>query len=216
MACGQPRNRFGVSCPHPIVPTPGIRPSQFADKIKMKIVARNQRFDQLRANDALQKAVQTFNQPFQEILSPAGNTLHVPRRDSGRRTVGRSPVGNSTWIIFAVAVTLVVVMRKLSVPADSILGRLPGSQHFVDAERNREAEQIPGLLIFRPNGILFFANASRVHKHLRELMKRTSPRLRAVVLDLESRPETDVTSLEMLDQLKNELYDAGVVSCASG
>jgi sulfate permease, SulP family len=105
---------------------------------------------------------------------------------------------------------VVVVMRKLSVPADSIPGRLPGSQHFVDVYRNREAEQIPGLLIFRPNGILFFANASRVHKHLRELMKRTNPRLRAVVLDLESCPETDVTSLEMLGQLKNELHDAGV------
>jgi len=113
-------------------------------------------------------------------------------------------------LIFAVALTLVVVMRKLSVPADSVLGRLPGSEHFVDVERNREAEQIPGLLIFRPNGILFFANANRVHKHLRELLKHTSPPLRAVVLDLESCPETDVTSLEMLDQLHNELHDAGI------
>ena len=32
----------------------------------------------------------------------------------------------------------------------------------------------------------------------------------AVVLDLESCPETDVTSLEMLDQLHNELHDAGI------
>ena len=113
-------------------------------------------------------------------------------------------------LIFAVALSLVVVMRKLSVPADSILGRLPGSQHFVDVERNPEAEQVSGLLIFRPNGILFFANANRVHKHLRELVKGTSPPLRTVMLDLESCPETDVTSLEMLDQLNSELRDLGI------
>jgi sulfate permease, SulP family len=113
-------------------------------------------------------------------------------------------------LIFAVALSLVVVMRKLSVPADSILGRLAGSEHFVDVKRNREAEQIPGLLIFRPNGILFFANANRVHKHLRELLKRTSPPLRAVVLDLECCPETDVTSLDMLDQLHKELQHAEI------
>jgi sulfate permease, SulP family len=113
-------------------------------------------------------------------------------------------------LIFAVALSLVVVMRKLSVPADSILGRLPGSENFVDVERNREAEQIPRLLIFRPNGILFFANANRVHHRLRELVKHTSPPLKAVVLDLESCPETDVTSLEMLDQLNTELHDAGI------
>jgi hypothetical protein len=35
-------------------------------------------------NDFLQRVVQTFDQPFQEVLSLAGNTPHVPRRDSGK------------------------------------------------------------------------------------------------------------------------------------
>ena len=41
-------------------------------------------------------------------------------------------------------------------------------------------------------------------------MKRTIPPIRGVVLNLESCPETDVTSLDMLDQLHGELYEAGV------
>jgi SulP family sulfate permease len=92
-------------------------------------------------------------------------------------------------LIFAVALSLVGVMRKLSVPADSILGRLPGSAYFVDVERNRGAEQISGLL--RPNGILSSPTRIAFIKHLRELVKHTSPQLQAVVLDL----ETYVTSL---------------------
>ena len=81
---------LGVWCPQPIVPTPGMRPSQFADKMKMKIVARNQnvRLTNCGPMISLQKVVQTFDQPFQEVLSPAGNTLHVPRRDSGKDDQG--------------------------------------------------------------------------------------------------------------------------------
>jgi len=62
-------------------------------------------------------------------------------------------------LIFAVGLTLVIVMRKLSAPQDSVLGRLAGSGTFVDIARHPQAEQIPHLLVFRPNGMLFFANA---------------------------------------------------------
>ena len=113
-------------------------------------------------------------------------------------------------LIFAVGLTLIVLMRKLSSPQDSVLGRLPGSQSFVDVARYSEAEQIPGLLIFRPNGIVFFANANRVLNRLRELVRAAGKPLRAVLLNLEASPEIDVTCLEMLGQLRNELQDSGI------
>jgi sulfate permease, SulP family len=108
-------------------------------------------------------------------------------------------------LIFAVALTLVAVMRRLSAPQDSVLGRLAGSGNFVDVDRHPEAEQIPHLLIFRPNGMLFFANANRIRSRLRELTKQTDGSLHAVLINLEASPEIDVTSLEMLEQLRNEL-----------
>ena len=113
-------------------------------------------------------------------------------------------------LIFAVGLTLVILMRKLSSPQDSVLGRLAGSGNFVDVGRHPEAEQIPYLLIFRPNGILFFANANRIRNRLRELTKSTNVPLRAVVINLEASPEIDVTSLEMLEQLRNELEESGI------
>lgn len=114
-------------------------------------------------------------------------------------------------LIFAVALTLVGVMRKLSAPQDSVLGRLAGSGNFVDVDRHPEAERIPHLLIFRPNGMLFFANANRVRNHLREFTKQSDTSLRAVLINLEASPEIDVTSLEMLEQLRSELEESGIV-----
>ena len=101
-------------------------------------------------------------------------------------------------------------MRKISSPQDSVLGRLPGSENFVDVVRHPEAEQIPGLLIFRPNGVLFFANANRVHSRLLELVRAAGTSLRAVIVNLEASPEIDVTCLEMLGQLRNELRESGI------
>ena len=113
-------------------------------------------------------------------------------------------------LIFAVALTLVGVMRKLTAPQDSVLGRLGNSGNFVDVDRHPEAEQAPHLLIFRPNGMLFFANANRVRNHLRELTKQSDRPLHAVLINLEASPEIDVTSLEMLEQLRSELEGSGV------
>ena len=113
-------------------------------------------------------------------------------------------------LIFAVGLTLIALMYKLSSPQDSVLGRLPGSQTFVDVSRYSEAEQIPGLLIFRPNGIVFFANANRIQNRLRELVKASGGSVRAVMINLEASPEVDVTGLEMLERLRTELHESGV------
>jgi SulP family sulfate permease len=116
-------------------------------------------------------------------------------------------------LIFAVGLTLIALMRRLSVPQHSVLGRIPGTGNFADVERNPETEQIPGLLIFRPNGMLFFANANHVRNELRKEVKNTGKPLRAVLLNLETCPGMDVTSLEMLEQLENELHESGIELC---
>jgi sulfate permease, SulP family len=113
-------------------------------------------------------------------------------------------------LIFAVGLTLIVLMHKLSSPQDSVLGRLAGTENFVDVGHYPDAQQIPGLLIFRPNGILFFANANRIRNRLRVLLKQPRNTPRVVLLNLEACPETDVTSLEMLIQLNNELNESGI------
>jgi SulP family sulfate permease len=116
-------------------------------------------------------------------------------------------------LIFAVGLTLIALMRRLSVPQHSVLGRIPGTGNFADVERNPETEQIPGLLIFRPNGMLFFANANHVRNELRKEVENAGMPLRAVLLNLETCPGLDVTSLEMLEQLRDELHESGIELC---
>lgn len=113
-------------------------------------------------------------------------------------------------LIFAVGLTLILLMRKLSKPQDSVLGRLTGSADFVDIGRYPDARQIPGLLIFRPNGILFFANANRIRNRLRELVRQAEQPIKTVVVNLEASPEVDVTGLEMLQELTTELHDSSI------
>jgi SulP family sulfate permease len=124
--------------------------------------------------------------------------------------LGVLQMGILKGLIFAVSLTLIALMHRLSSPQDSVLGRLKGSENFVDVARYPEAEEIPGLLIFRPNGIVFFANANRVHNRLRELVKAVEKPLKAVIVNLEASPEIDVTCLEMLGQLRSELRDLGI------
>lgn len=119
--------------------------------------------------------------------------------------LGVLQMGILKGLIFAVGLTLIALMRKLSANKESVLGRIPGSGNFVDLERHPQAEQIPGMLIVRPNGILFFANANRIRNRLRELVDKAGAPVKVVLLNLEASPEVDVTSLEMLEQVDQEL-----------
>jgi sulfate permease, SulP family len=112
-------------------------------------------------------------------------------------------------LVIAVGVTLIAVMTKLSTPQESVLGKIPGTDNFGDVRWYPEAETIEGLLIVRPNAILFFANANRVLNHIRTLMKGAVSPVRGVILDLEASPEVDITSVQMLEQLNSELKAAG-------
>lgn len=149
-------------------------------------------------------------------LADVGTLKHYAKLRSGSiwgalaALFGVLQMGILKGLIFAVGLTLIALMRRLSVPQHSVLGRIPGSRNFADIERYPESEQIPGLLIFRPNGMLFFANANRVRNELRKEVKRAAKPLRAVVLNLETCPGMDVTSLEMLEELRNELRESDI------
>ena len=64
----------------------------------MKIVAKNQnvRLTRCRADDSFQKIVQALDQPFQEILRPVGNQLHVACRDPGKNDQAQATIQVTT------------------------------------------------------------------------------------------------------------------------
>jgi high affinity sulfate transporter 1 len=113
-------------------------------------------------------------------------------------------------LILAMCLTLVALLKKVSAPMDSVLGRLPNTQTFVDMAIYPKAESVEGVLIFRPNGMLFFANANRFSTRLRAAMKNAPGPIREVILNFEASPEIDVTVLDVLEQLRTDLSERGI------
>jgi len=77
---------------------------------------------------------------------------------------------------------LVYVATRPSIP---VLGREPGTQVFRDTAENPQDEVLPGIVVLRPDGGLFFATAEALEERIRELEDAADPPLRALVLDLE-------------------------------
>ncbi len=109
-------------------------------------------------------------------------------------------------LLAAVGVSLLMTLRDLSEPKVSVLGRLGQGHDFVNVEMHPEAQQIPGLLIVRPEEPLFFANADRMFAFI--LQRIDSPPdadIHTVILSLEESPDLDGTCIEALQELATHL-----------
>jgi len=113
-------------------------------------------------------------------------------------------------LLLAICLTLIALMKRLSMPQVSVLGRIPATGTFIDIERHPDTELVPGLLIVRPNTVLFFANANRVLNRVRELIKAQRDPVHVVILNLEAVPELDLTTLDLLEQLRSDLQTSGI------
>lgn len=106
-------------------------------------------------------------------------------------------------LFLGLAISLVLLLFRTSIPHLAVLGRVPRSQVWADVERHDMSEQVAGVLVVRPEAGLYFVNAEHVHHALRKLIAEEHPT--AVVLDLEAVPGIDMTAVKMLHQFRAEL-----------
>jgi MFS superfamily sulfate permease-like transporter len=93
---------------------------------------------------------------------------------------------------------------------------VPGSTGaYTDIQRHPEDRPVEGLLIFRLNAPLYFANASLIYRSLKDSIAGDVPPPRAVILDMSACDNLDITSLEMLEKLIKELREAGIEMMAA-
>jgi len=112
-------------------------------------------------------------------------------------------------LLVAVAVSLLMMLRRLSVPSVSMLGRLGDSHDFVPLSRLAQARPEPGLLILRPDEPLFFANVERILAEVRRRTLEAKSGLEAVIVSLEETYDLDGTSLEALRDFAAWVHRAG-------
>jgi MFS superfamily sulfate permease-like transporter len=111
-------------------------------------------------------------------------------------------------LLVAIAVSLFIMLRELSEPRVAWLGRLGHSHDYVDIARHPEAVAAPGILIARPESLLFFANAERILAIVVAKAAATKP-LRLVILSLEESSDLDGTSVEALRDFARTLQQQG-------
>jgi MFS superfamily sulfate permease-like transporter len=113
-------------------------------------------------------------------------------------------------LVIAALVSVVILLYSASQPAIARLGRLPGPHdHYVDAERNPDAEQLEGLLILRLDTPLYYFNATAVVERVLSAVDAAAALPRAVLLDIEATIELDVTTSDALYELTTALEARG-------
>ena len=119
-------------------------------------------------------------------------------------------LGTLKGILVAVVASLLVIAQQAYNPAVHVIGRKRGTD---DVFRPRSAEHPddetwPGLLILRPEGRLFFANAPRVAETIRRILDETKPSV--VLLDCRAVLDLEYTALKMLIEAEDRLRSEGV------
>ena len=95
-------------------------------------------------------------------------------------------------------------------PHHAVLGRVDGIRGYHDLKRYPEARLVPGLVLFRWDAPLFFANAELFHQSVLNAVAASPTKVRRVVVTAEPVTSIDVTSADMLDELEQSLREAGI------
>jgi high affinity sulfate transporter 1 len=122
--------------------------------------------------------------------------------------LGVALLGVLQGIAVAVALSILNVFRRVWWPYQTTLGRVPGMPGYHDQDLHPEAEEIPGLVIFRFDAQLFFANARTFRDQIRRLAA-VEPRPRWILIAAEPITDVDTTAADMLADLDSELNAAG-------
>lgn len=105
--------------------------------------------------------------------------------------------GTLQGIVIAIIVSLIGLASQTAHPRVSIIGRKRGADVLRPlSPEHPDDETFPGLLILRPEGRLFFANAQQVADDIRALVTQHKPRVLA--LDLSRVPDIEYSALQML------------------
>ncbi|MGW4488524.1 sulfate permease [Amycolatopsis sp. NPDC004368] len=127
-------------------------------------------------------------------------------------TAGVLGLGVIYGVLAAVGLSILDLLRRIARPHDGILGTVPGLAGMHDVDDYPQAATEPGLVVYRYDAPLCFANAEDFrHRALAAAGSDESDPVRWFVLNTEANVEIDVTAADALDRLRSELARRGVV-----
>lgn len=122
-------------------------------------------------------------------------------------TAGVLGLGVLYGVLVAVALSILDLLRRVARPHAAVLGYAPGVPGMHDIEDYPDAERVPGLVVYRYDAPLCFANAEDFrHRALRAV----TPGTEWFVLNVEAAIEVDLTGLDALEAVRQELTGRGI------
>lgn len=113
-------------------------------------------------------------------------------------------------IFIAIGLALFAFIWRAWKPYDAVLGHVDGLKSYHDISRHPEARRIPGLVLFRWNAPLFFANAETFREQVLRAVADAPTPTRWVVVTAEPITDVDVTAADVLADLDKSLHQAGM------
>jgi high affinity sulfate transporter 1 len=109
----------------------------------------------------------------------------------------------------AVALSILAVLERAWHPYMAVLSRVTGMKGYHDVARHPEGRQVPGLLIFRFDAPLFFANAEVFKQNLTDAVAR-NPGVQRVIVAAEPITDIDTTAADVLTELMDTFERDGI------
>ena len=123
--------------------------------------------------------------------------------------LGVALLGVLPGIAIAVVLSILNVFRRAWWPYETVLGRVEGLEGYHDVQMHPEARQLPGLVIYRFDAPLFFANAKTFRDEVRRLA-RAEPKPEWIVIAAEPVTDVDTTASDVLEELDSALDADGI------
>ena len=127
--------------------------------------------------------------------------------------LGVAVAGVIPGVFIAVGLALLSFIQRAWRPYDAVLGRIDGQDGYHDVSRHPEAQHLPGLVLFRWDAPLFFANAGIFQDHVEHAIRQSPTPVRWVVVTAEPITDIDTTAADTVRELFDDLRDAGIRLC---
>jgi sulfate permease, SulP family len=114
-------------------------------------------------------------------------------------------------IAVAVGLSILDLLRRIARPHDGILGFIPGLAGMHDIDDYDTGSQMPGLLVYRYDAPLFFANAEDFKRRALAAVDAADPPVEWFLLNAEANTEIDLTAVDALDTVRRTLAERGIV-----
>ncbi len=123
-------------------------------------------------------------------------------------SLGVIVLGVLPGIVIAVVLAVLLFFRRSWQPHGAVLGQVEGLEGWHSLKRYPDARELPGIVVYRWEAPLFFANCSAFRTQIRHVVAERHPSW--VVVQCEAMTDIDVSAAQMLEQLDRELNALGI------